>query len=394
MTARIVFEDDEVVAVHRPGRSDFTLVTFAAIGHRPDGTWFWAHEPAGKLDLESIGVIGRRSAWYPAASMRAAAAVLRPLMRPRAIGYGYSMGGYAVLKHGAILGLSHGLAVAPQVSIDPAEVPQDQRFHRRHDPVLHAGMAVAPGDAPPVCFVAADPYWQPDAFHLDWAVRINAAVAVPMPFLRHAVISRFTSTAMLARLCAQVLEGDGAAIRQALRQGRAATPEAHVWLGREAAARGHHAMARVLWQRARALGIAPAALRAVQAAALRERLAVLLNAGRTEEVRAIAAETIDLQPPHGGVLRWIGQRLLRCGEPELAQRAFARVVGAMPQDARARLGLLEALHDQGDAAAMAQAGAAARAALADDPAARPVLARIARLMRSGARRPDVAAGPA
>lgn len=141
MARRIIFEDEEIRVVHRPGATPYTLLTFAAVAHRPKDAWIWAEPPIEKLDIEAIGVIGKRENWYPAASMRAAAPAIRPLLRACAVGYGYSMGGYAVLKYGRLLGLTHGLAVSPQTTIDPAEVPQDRRFHRFHDAALHGGMA-------------------------------------------------------------------------------------------------------------------------------------------------------------------------------------------------------------------------------------------------------------
>lgn len=38
--ARVIHDDDEIRVIHRPGNSDFTLVTFGALGHRPNGTDF------------------------------------------------------------------------------------------------------------------------------------------------------------------------------------------------------------------------------------------------------------------------------------------------------------------------------------------------------------------
>ena len=76
------------------------------------------------------------------------------------------MGGYAALKHGRLLGLTHALAVSPQVSIDPAEAPWEPRA-RFFRPPLHAGMRVAAADLAPAAFVLADPYDAEDWPHLE-----------------------------------------------------------------------------------------------------------------------------------------------------------------------------------------------------------------------------------
>lgn len=391
MNARVVFEDDEIQLVHRPGRSDFTLATFAAFGHRPNGTWVWAQEPIAKLELEAIGFVAKRKNWYPAASMHAAAEATRRLLRPRTIGYGFSMGGYAVLKYGRMLGLSHGLAISPQVTINPAEVPQDRRFHKFHDPALHGGMRVSAGDAPPVSFVVADPYWTPDATHLTWATREAGAVPIRMPFLKHAAMQRFKSSRLLAQLCDLVLGGDEAAIRDFLRQDRAHSAEASLWLGSAAEARGHATIAAGLWARAGALGAREADVLAVRAVGLRDRLFALLQSGRHAEARAIADETLRLHAPMPVMLRHCARALLKAGMPDLARLGFERSARMFPHDLDARLGLLEALRDMGSGAAFDEAKASAMQAFADTPAAIKAIARIGpapAARRLGTRNPD------
>lgn len=369
MTARIIFEDEEILVLYRSGASDFSLVTFAAVGHAPDRDWFWGEPLARKLDLETIGFVAKRPNWYPVASMARIAPLVRAALKPLSLGYGFSMGGYAVLKHGAALGLTHGLAISPQVSIDPADVPGDPRFHRHFDPVLHGEMRVAPGDAPPVAFVAADPHFPQDAVHLDQAVRVAGAQPVPMRFLKHAVIARFTSTALFDQVARLVLAGDAAALRAHLRVARGGSRGAHLWLGRMAQARGHGRIAEALWLRAEALGAAPRDVAAVRALGLQERLFALLAAGRKDAARAVADQAIAAQPRQAHRLLAMARQLDRGGLPGKAQAAFMRALQVNPRELGAHLDLMRLLRRHGSLTKFAAARARAEAAMAGDDAA-------------------------
>ena len=342
MSPRIVFEDEEIRVVHRPGATAFSLLTFAALAHRPKDTWIWAGPPVEKLDIEAVGVIAKRENWYPAASMQVAAPAIRALLRPRAIGYGYSMGGYAVLKYGRLLGLTHGLAVSPQVTIDPAEVPQDRRFHRYFNPLLNADMAVRHGDSPPLVFVAGDSGWEPDAQHLRDAMAQAGASLIALPYMRHAAVDRFTSTRVLDQVLTLVLAGDAAGLRAFLRRGRAASPEWHLWVGRAAEARGHR-FAPALWQRAAELGAPAARIGAVRGLAARERLIVLFMQGRRAEARRIAPAVIAAQDGQPFGLLRVGELLLRRRMPDLAEACFREALETKPGLPAAAAGLSSAI---------------------------------------------------
>ncbi len=369
MSARVIFEDDEVRVVHRPGATDYTLLTFAALAHRPKGTWIWADRPVEKLDIEAIGVVGKRENWYPAASMLAAAPTIRALLRPVAIGYGYSMGGYAVLKYGRLLGLTHGIAVSPQTTIDPVQVPSDRRFHRFHNPLLHGGMAVLAGDAPPVTFAVGDTMWDLDGSHLRRAAALPGVSLVPLRFMKHAAIDRFASTRELAALISLVLAGDAAALRAHLRRGRQHSAEQHLWVGRSAASRGHLKMATRLWARAEALGAKPAKIVGVRGLALRERQINLFVAHRIPEARAFADIAIDGQGDSATGLVRLGQFLQGRRMPGKAMTCFRRALAASPRMVQAHVGLLEVLRDVAPPGpTITTARAAAIEALGDRPA--------------------------
>ncbi|WP_137124954.1 DUF563 domain-containing protein [Roseomonas sp. HF4] len=264
---RIVYEDDHLCVVHRPGASCFAVATFGGIAQRPQGLRIWADRPVEALDLEAFGFLGKSPNWYPAEAMARAAPVVAALRRGPLIGYGYSMGGYAALKYGRLLCLDAALAVSPQVSIDPAEVPNDRRFHRRFDPTLHAAMGVREEDLAPFPVVVADPWFRLDRLHADRAGPADRVARIWLPFMRHATIGRLAGTDILRDALDLMLQRDAVGLAALLRARRARSAHWHLVMAREATRRGRDATTAALTRRAEALGAAPAALAALRATA-------------------------------------------------------------------------------------------------------------------------------
>lgn len=269
--ACILHEDDEFVVIHRPGTSDFTLVTFADMGERPQGLRIWAQEPVQRLDLHAIGFVGKRATWYPAESVARVAPQVRALLHGPAIGYGFGMGGYGVLKHGRLLGLDAALAVSPQVTIDPAALPQDHRYHRHFDARRHAGMAVAPDDLPDAPIILADPHDPLDRLHAEAAGPPGRIARVWLPFARQGIVSRLNGTRPMADALARVLAGDPAGLAGLLRARRRHSRHWHHQMAHAALLRGHDAMAQRLWEAATALGTPGEAVAQLRLNAERER---------------------------------------------------------------------------------------------------------------------------
>lgn len=262
--ARILFDDGNLRVVLRPAGGEAggrgTLLTFADLTFRPDGTRAWGMVPARRLSLDLIGIVSHAPDWYPARSIEAAARAIRPFVDARTVAYGYSMGAHAALKHARRLGVNHALAISPQYSIDPAVVPEDNRYAGYFNRKLHAGLRIDADELPPVPVIVADPYHREDGAQARAIMAAGLAHWVPAPFMEHWAIHLFRSSRVLGEALDTVLANDPLALRHLLRRRR----QTHVWhrvVAREALRRGHEDRAAQLREGALRHGCEPALLR-------------------------------------------------------------------------------------------------------------------------------------
>lgn len=361
---RVLFEDHEILVLHRPGNSAHTLVTFSDLTFRPDGNAFWGRGAAEKLDLDAIGFVAKRENWFPVASVEAAAPAVRKALKPRSIAYGYSMGAYGALKHGRRLGLGGTIAVAPQVSIAPADVPWDTRFHRFHRPVPHQGMALTAADLPPFAVVLADPYDPVDWRHARLAARWSGRVhLLRAPLVGHSAIWLLAGSRALAEILPPALAGDVAGMRAVLRARRARSGHWFRLMGRAAYRRGHARLSETLWQRAVELGIPAATIGSEKVEAMVDRAHRLAGAGRREEAATICRALLALEGCPAGSVGRAAHVLLQAGAAAEAEAAFRRAIAELPETVDLRIGLSLSLAAQRRHPEAIQAARTAHAAL-------------------------------
>ncbi|MBP0444209.1 hypothetical protein J8J14_05405 [Roseomonas sp. SSH11] len=249
-----VFEDAELVVRAIPGDpTKPTLVTFGDYPARPFQPGFWAIGPASRLGWPALGFVAHRPNWYPAASMAAAAAALRGRIGPVALGYGYSMGGYAALKHGRLLGLTHALALSPQASIAPADLPGDTRYHAHFDPALHAGMRVGAGEPPVRAWMLFDPAHAADALNAGLLAPLGPR-PVPVRGVYHGTIRLLAGQEPFEAALDALLRDDLPALRRMLRARRRETPFWRIGMGTALLSHGHVAAGDALFEQGRAMG--------------------------------------------------------------------------------------------------------------------------------------------
>ena len=364
--AHKLFEDREILVLHRPGASDYTLVTFADLTFRPSNDDFWGRAPADRLDLDAIGFIAKRENWFPTASVEAAAPAVRAVLKSRSIAYGYSMGGHAALKHGRRLGVGSALAVCPQVSIVPADVPWDPRYHHFHRPVVNQGMALAAEDLAPFAAVLADPYDALDWRHARMAAGLGPLHLLRAPFTGHSTIWLLADRLILDEILPRVADGDAAGIRAELRARRGRSGAWFRLMGRAACRRRHPVLSERLWRRAAELGVPAGVIELDRADSMADRAHDLLVAGRREEAIALAT---DLAGRADAPLAPVGRAahiLLGAGAAEAAEAAFRCAIARGAPGADLRLGLCLALAAQGRRAEAIVSARQSHAALPED----------------------------
>lgn len=336
--ARILYEDSEIVVIHRPappgadGALPLVLVTFADLTFRPDGNAVWGQEPAEKLGLGVVGFVAKRENWYPAASVRAAAEAVRGAIGGApALSYGYSMGGYAALKYARLVGASRALGICPQASIDPADVPSDARFHGFFDPALHAGMRLGPADAPGFGVVMADPYHPEDRLNAQMLQADGNIRWLRTPFMGHAAIWLLTDTAFLRSVLQDIQDADLAGVAARLRGRRRHNVHWFFWVAHAAFTRNRPALANRLWNRAEELGLARDIREREVMNLLGPAMQRLIGQGKRAEARALALRQAAEAPSDAVVQAQIGHILIGMGEAEAAEEPF-RAALALRQD--------------------------------------------------------------
>lgn len=401
MGAETLFEDSEMVVRAQPGRPGMpVLVSFGHLARRPEEPGFWAATLATAMGWPAIGFVARRPNWFPAPSMDAAAAVVRErldAMRPAdgaAIGYGYSMGGHAVLRHGRMLGLENALAVSPQASILPADLSWDMRFRAYLDPVRDAGMMVRAGDAPARSWILADLRHPEDSAHARLLEGLGAR-AIHTPWMNHNPIQLLNDRVVTETALRAVMTDDAAALRRALRERRHASPFWQAGFGAALVARGREGPGTVLLGRAVAAGLRPthvaealaeamrakpsataavlgplAALGGLDAGAWTDLCNQMAAAGHRREALAVAEAGYAAVGPQAVLLVQLGHLRLAEGQLESGRAALEAAVALDPGEGWAWVGLSLARLRAGDAVGGEAAGREGVRLRPGDPAAR------------------------
>ncbi|WBV43931.1 lipopolysaccharide assembly protein LapB [Pseudoroseomonas cervicalis] len=330
----ILYEDEHLLVIYRPAAAPPadapTLVTFADLTFRPRGHAIWGQEPADKLGIDAIGFVAKAENWYPTASVAAAAPAVQAALRGPAIAYGYSMGGHAALKHAARLGVAHALAVCPQDSIDPDEVPWDSRFHNFHNPALHAHMAVLPGEAGDFAVMLADPYMPEDR---GQALRLarRGVHWLRTPFMDHAAIWLLVDSAFLGEVFRLILAHDLAGLTAQLRARRHDSPHWARHLGNAAFRRGHLRMGNALWRRARKQGLTRSVISGDVQRMLALRVQELRDRKQHRRARDIAMLQLKAWPQDAALHARVGHMMLGMKNFAEAERAFRSAVALNPE---------------------------------------------------------------
>ena len=119
-----------LVRYNRPSKDDVAVVAFSPWSHSPSLEGDFFGEPFFRnRGINAIGIKAARNDWYQGAAMDEVIQTIRLATRGmRLVGYGGSMGGYAVINFSEDLHLDAVLSIGPQFSINPAKVPFETRW--------------------------------------------------------------------------------------------------------------------------------------------------------------------------------------------------------------------------------------------------------------------------
>lgn len=205
--------------------------------------------------LNAIGIMAAENDWYQDDEILDVLAAIRAATPGwRLIGYGGSMGGFAVINFAQDLGLASLVAVSPQFSIDTAKAPYETNWGR-----LAAGIAFNHdkiGRIPRFSggWMIFDP-WCTDRQHVRDINRHHAIGELAVPFGGHALMQMLQQADVYTDMITDMLgeRFDPAAFRRRWRRARRGSATFWLSLAGSLLARGRTKSAFACVARARAL---------------------------------------------------------------------------------------------------------------------------------------------
>ena len=198
---QIIFEDDEIRVIYMPGTSEALIFSFGDLITRAKGMSINAEKSLQKFDYHVIGIMPKQKSWFPERSMWNMLNAIQDWIAPftQRIAYGGSMGGYAAIKYARLLGFERVIAMVPQYSIDPIDIP-DLRYNMFFQQDLNKNMCIQPNDIAESCeyMVIYDPYYAEDRAHFEKiAALIPHIKTLHLPYTGHDAIAVLANSDLL-----------------------------------------------------------------------------------------------------------------------------------------------------------------------------------------------------
>jgi tetratricopeptide (TPR) repeat protein len=308
----IVFESDEIEVIYEPADSDFLLITFGTVAHRPNGTSFFGQPVTRRAGISALAFTSTRPNWYPAADMRRARDALSGILsnHKQRVMFGFSMGAYGAVKYSGLFEVQTSVAICPQYSIDPREVGGFDRMYVHHyDDKLHTGMSVTKSQCSGDIFIFYDNKHKIDKRHAALFMQSIEPFLIGVPYTGHDTMRCFTGTKVATTLIELCRAKDHAGLDAFVRERR-----------KPAAVRAFHV----------GLNTLPRHVRWADR--------ILQN--RSGDMKQVEAYELEVR---------LGQEVERRGLNDWAEQAFARAVSLdLPADNRALAGLSRVRSRQGD----------------------------------------------
>lgn len=208
---KMVYDDDFIRVMARPGKSEFILVTFGNLINLADGIRFFGDVPVRNLEINCIGFMAKTPNWFPEDSTQKAIRGISKLLRStnEVITYGGSMGGYAAIKYSQALKATTVIALCPQWSIDKTECDgHNPGFQEYYSPNL-ARMGIQPGDIAGDLFLFYDPKHKNDVFHAQKiSSKATDAKHIPVRSVGHLVTGTLAGTTNMEAIISMARSND------------------------------------------------------------------------------------------------------------------------------------------------------------------------------------------
>lgn len=303
----------------------------------------WGAPIFQKAGLSVLGFVARSPHWFFPADTVPLIERTRPVLSRfgTIIPFGWSMGGYAALKYGRIVGADVAVAFSPQISIAPGAVGSfDRRFQRHFHAARHDSMTIRAGDLCRRPLVVYDPLDAIDSGHARMLTALGPAViAVPAPGGAHTGPMPLIEANLMTDFLKSIQQ-DGTApetaarVRRLLRRARRVSPSYWRGLAEALRMRRRPDVAVVCYRNALALDPTPAVRVGLVSA--------LIEAGERIGVARLLAAAEAGEPKGAYLWHEIAFAYLMLQRPLPAVRATERAIELMPDDARLRVTLGEA----------------------------------------------------
>ena len=202
-------------ALYFEPRSKRLVVTFDNhhMARLEEPRWPWGHEfLAGKLGCSVLGVIATKRNWFRWDFVHDSFDILRDTgffdQFDEVLFYGASMGGFAALSYSQCCKDARVLAIAPQSTLDPKILPDDNRWgwRKKLDWAGRYGDAKGTTKTAKDVVVVYDPYFEPDRVQVDRLQGDNIR-KLRMPFFGHQLPNAFVNMGIIKPFLTEMLDG-------------------------------------------------------------------------------------------------------------------------------------------------------------------------------------------
>jgi tetratricopeptide (TPR) repeat protein len=280
--------------------------------------------------IDAIHFISRENDWYQYPEMPEVAARVADLVKGygRVVTYGSSMGAYAAIRFGGLVGAATALAISPQFSIDPRRAKFEQRWKNDSDRIDFILERKLKAPFVSTAYVVYDPH-DADKRHADLFRQHTRVIDVPLPDVGHPATGPIAEAGLLSDLLEDFVADrlDIDRLAQQMLAARETSPHFHYVMSMRA-----QTLASQIAHAGRAAAMAPGQLGFVA-----HHASLLALADRFAEAHIAFARAAAIAPDHPVLLNKLIEFHERRGDWDGAIETAERLVQLHSESFRPRL---------------------------------------------------------